>query len=133
MKDWDEKMYSHLKNEPVSFVLEGVVGFNLASATEIRQLRHELHQVESKYKAEKGELDTNLENTHTMVCRAEEGLEREELHTQTCEERLELKRLQLQALRDLVDQNTRDLAAARKQAMKDSLRKTSLDIARAMG
>ena len=28
--------------------------------------------MESKYKAEKGELDTNLENTHTMVCRAEE-------------------------------------------------------------
>jgi len=112
--DWDEKMYSYLKKEPVSFVLEGVVGFNLASAAEIRQLRENLHQAESKYRVEKEELDSHLDNTQALVTQAAEVLEREELKTQTMEEQLATKQKQLQALRDLVDQNTRQLAQARK-------------------
>jgi light-regulated signal transduction histidine kinase (bacteriophytochrome) len=107
-------MYSYLKKEPVSFVLEGVVGFNLASAAEIRQLRENLHQAESKYRVEKEELDSHLDNTQALVTQAAEVLEREELKTQTMEEQLATKQKQLQALRDLVDQNTRQLAQARK-------------------
>jgi len=41
----DDKMYSYLANQPVSFVLEGVVGFNVTTAAEIRELRSQLHQV----------------------------------------------------------------------------------------
>ena len=43
--DWKQDMYSHLASAPVSFVLEGVVGFNVTTAVEIRELRDQLHQV----------------------------------------------------------------------------------------
>ena len=43
--DWKKDMYSHLASAPVSFVLEGVVGFNVTTAAEIRELRDQLHQV----------------------------------------------------------------------------------------
>ena len=37
MSDWDEKMYSHLAKQPVSFVLEGVVGFNVTTGLRERE------------------------------------------------------------------------------------------------
>jgi len=43
--EWKQDMYSHLASAPVSFVLEGVVGFNVTTAAEIRELRDQLHQV----------------------------------------------------------------------------------------
>ena len=44
--EWKQDMYSHLASAPVSFVLEGVVGFNVTTAAEIRELRDQLHQVQ---------------------------------------------------------------------------------------
>jgi len=57
----------------------------------------------------------------------------EEMQTESRVEELARKKGQLQALRHLVDQNTRELAAARKQVMRDNLRQAAQARAQAAG
>jgi hypothetical protein len=117
-------------------------------------------QVETIYKAEHGELEHTLAKADEAVTRFDDRLEKvcfsseratvatvwgltafltnlqpvqEELKAEAKMEQLEKKKSQLQALRALVDQNTRELAAARKQDMKDNLRRAAQARAAAAG
>lgn len=126
-------MYSHLEGQPVSFPLEGVVGFNVTTAAHIRQLRDQLYQVETIYSKEHGELDANIAKNDRMCEQAFAELEKEEIKIETKQEQLEVKQKQLQALRELVDQNVRELAGARKQSMRSALRAAAQARAAALG
>ena len=99
MPDWDDQMYSHLAGHPVSFVLEGIVGFNVTVAAQIRGLREQLHQAETIYKREHGELDANIAAAGKQVQEFADALEAEEISIERKTDDLKVKHRLSQALR----------------------------------
>ena len=91
MPDWDDQMYSHLAGHPVSFVLEGIVGFNVTVAAQIRGLREQLHQAETIYKREHSELDANIATAGKQVQEFADALEAEEISIEKKAEDLKVK------------------------------------------
>lgn len=133
MSDWDKEMYSHLEGQPVSFPLEGVVGFNVTTAAHIRQLRDQLYQVENIYSKENRDLEANIAKNDNKCEQAFAELEKEELKIEAKQAEIAIKEKQLQALRELVEQNVKELSAARKQSMRSSLRAAAQARAAALG
>ncbi|EKX55424.1 hypothetical protein GUITHDRAFT_99203 [Guillardia theta CCMP2712] len=108
-EQWKKRMKNYMIEQPVSFVLEGVMGHNMQDADSIRQLRRQLGHAEQFYQVEDHELKAEMSRLKLVLDRNEMELEEEESRRRKLEERIGQRRRELAAVQQMQEENVREL------------------------